>query len=193
MTEEKEVKIYREVKCSDRLPEKDGSYFIILKNSRNDKFDLFLKTDSIKYWNDVEYWLEPIEIKVIEVEESDSKKILPKEERLSGTEITDLKDGILEAQLMYKYIKALESAELKNILLQDELNILNAKYNTIKEVAYRRKEQIDLLTSDANERYNKAISYLKEYEDENPLTGNKNGMISISNAEEALKIGIYGK
>jgi hypothetical protein len=108
MTEEKKVKIYREIKCSERLPDKEDEYWVIKNVGKHKSLEHFIPNYYPELWIEQnEYWLEPIEIKVIEVEESDSKKILPKEERLSGTEITDLKDGILEAQLMYKYIKAI--------------------------------------------------------------------------------------
>lgn len=56
------------MKVSDRLPDKDGSYFIKLKNGKKDKFDLFLKTDSVRYWDDVEEWLDESEEEITSLE-----------------------------------------------------------------------------------------------------------------------------
>lgn len=167
------MKIYKEVKCSERLPNKEDSYFVVMnKDFKTKSYFNGNRFESSQY-DIVEYWLEPIEI------ELDSEKILPKEERTLKT----LSEYGLN-NLLSKYVKALNSAELEIINLKEQ-------YTICKEIADRRKEQVDLLTSDANERYEKAM----ELANTTIIVNNSDiccGLKSKS-VDYFIKIAAYGK
>ena len=192
------MKIFKEVKCSERLPNKEGWYHCIDMLGRHGAYQFFNDKKLDYYWKPsiIDYWYEPIEI------ELDSEKILPKEERCLFKVCESAEDVQDYAEQLEK---ALEAAELKNIQLQEEVNKLQFKYNEVremadeqinklkeqyticKEIADRRKEQIDLLTSDADERYNRALEILQK-EDKLVTPKEFDNLIF-----KALKIGIYGK
>ena len=123
------MKIYREVKCSERLP-----MFSLLEDSCNKYYTIKIKdyygftqamlideNGSYQWYTNyyckitkaVEYWLEPIEIELY------SEKILPIEDRMEVCIISDdftyvkKKDYVLA-------IKALEAAEAEIIQLKEE-------------------------------------------------------------------------
>lgn len=122
------MEILRKVKCSERLPEKEGNYFVDYKaNHRSSDYISFKKyKESKEYWIDsVEYWYEPIEI------ELKSEEILPKEER----------DAFSQCEILNKIFK------FKEALIAAELKIakLKAVNNSLKEDYDRKKEQIEIL------------------------------------------------
>ena len=107
------MKILREVKCSERLPEKEEWYFTI-SNLNNHSHCIFTKdkewiTDNgVDSTNIVKYWYEPITI------ELKSEEILPLSERFSKIRMEDMPEN----SLYYKYHKALEAAELEIVNLK---------------------------------------------------------------------------
>lgn len=163
------MKIYREIKSNERLPTKEGYYWTIRKVGKLRSIEYFIPNYNPELWIAAnEYWLEPIEV------ELDSEKILPKESRYLG-ELTNVTDAEIDKWLQ-SYHEALEAAELQIIRLKEQ-------YTICKEIADRRKEQVDLLTSDADKRYNKAKESLLN------INYYRCGTKDI---EKALKIAAYG-
>jgi hypothetical protein len=131
------MKIYREVKCSERLPEIDGCYFCIDKITGNllTYWTMFLFDTHKKYnclapledykkaWYDnIKSWLEPIEV------ELDSEKILPEKERITyiDNRVAHYSSLGSAKKIVEQYHKALESAELRIAKFEEEY------YNTYK-------------------------------------------------------------
>ena len=113
------MKIYREVKCSERLPEKDGYYYVINEGREE---AMFYYKGTPKFVMDglygeetytPEIWLELIE------NELDSEKILPNEERSLFKECFSAED-------IQSYAEKLEEAkECTMLCLEEQIKLLN--------------------------------------------------------------------
>ncbi len=167
------MELLRKVLCKDRLPESGTTQYTNLGERE------FTYKGWELLWNDkecgdkVEYWYEPITV------ELESEKILPIEERFLG-ELTNVTDDEI-CNWLDKYHKALEAAELGNVLLNSELSL------------YRERDEIMVnklikATQDADERYNEALNFAV----------NELGLINSDASEDngikvLLKLAAYGK
>lgn len=208
------MKIYREVKCSDRLPKVTGVYHTNLGTYQFresigkfcEHIDLESNSGYAKeiYHPNVIYWLEVVDV------ELDSEDILPVEDRIvnhPNWEATFLEDnGQGQLYTIENYHKTLEAAELANTLLNSELAVYRERdeimVNKITKLEQRlidtkqlHQEYLQQLEDeelkDADERYNEA---LKAYDrDTNNITMQiEEYIMSAEEFETYLKLAAYG-
>jgi len=189
--------ILRKVKCSERLPKKEGFYFYGEKDTESDCFysvtNGWINRHTFNELNGyVEYWYEKTDLS-----ELDSEKILHVEERL------DI-DTIIETWHLYKVYKALESAEIKAKILQKENDDLKTQLgegltkNFFRKEIFRLNNENDLLQQENNklkEQINSDLRYNKVLESIGitDISIEDNLMYSTKQIIEALKIAAYGE
>ena len=173
--------IYKQIQCSDRLPDKEGTYI----TNEGERIFMPHYLDGW-FWGDnnknITYWLEPIEVTI------NSEKILSKEERKQALLCQDnnqLADIFRYFKLLYD---ALEVSDLQVVELRQRLIDTKALH---KEYIEQLEKQI---LKDADEKYNLALLKLL------PNIGNiehkemciKTGLYQEDNLIQALKIASYG-
>jgi predicted class III extradiol MEMO1 family dioxygenase len=154
------MKTYKEVFTSDRLPQKDGIYFILNKENHKAVFVYSEDTKSMfleranKWYEEVEYQLE-------------SEEIYPKDKRVDinfdVNRMTNVNERILTRNGILS-TKALESSESKVIKLLEELE--NEKSNNLNKIENAFKcgrYCMDILSGSIEEINNSIENEWKEY------------------------------
>lgn len=194
------MEIYRIVQCSDRLPDKEGTY--ITNEGERTFMPHYLDG---WFWGDnnknITYWLEPIEVTI------NSEKILSKEERkqallchdnnrlaeifryfkllydaleASDLQVVELRQRLIDTKALHREYREQTELELSNYRISPEE--FNKLYDKTKKIY---SEYQSLLTS-ADERYNEAYQYV-EIQCCAGLV-----CIDLDTVNEALKIAAYG-
>lgn len=114
-----ENKILIPVKVSERLPINSGIYFCDYIDSKDSKTIREYSPEYSNWWkSNIEFWYEEIE-----VEEGESKKILPNDDRIVEDAYTE--EIIDYCGIINNYHKSLEAAENEILELKAKIKIQN--------------------------------------------------------------------
>ena len=144
--------LYREVKASERLPEKDGPYVVFLNNDPDHKPMIipFSKKDSDKeQWKMMLNWIEPIESENVDCENIDKHKFTESEDVGEGEIVEPLCDDSTNVIVRSKSLQITEEQieEMATVYVEAEHHIYRGK----------RKKSGDIFV----DGFKKALSLIK--------------------------------
>lgn len=177
------MKILRKVKCSDRLPDKEGIYHGINKEGKPNVFIYNKDVENIII-DRVKYWYEEVDL------ELKSEEILPENYRLTKKIIESLEHNCktmlnFEYKQKLLYYKALEVAELEIVELKVSKSVVKDNKKYIENTVLKKfTEDNKRLSKGAKERYEKAYNYYEE----NVFDKSIQGSLYYTEIDKALKI-----